>query len=490
MTIDILPSAATSSGLNELIFESSPDCVKLLNRDGQVTAMNQHGQCTMEIDDFTAIAGRMWKELWPSQHHRQIDQALRDAAGGLTGHFNGYCPTAKGTPKWWDVIVTPVRSAEGDITSLFAISRDVTAMHTATVEREKLVRELQAANAHITGIFEQAPAFMCVLRGEQHVFEMVNQRYQQLVGPRELIGQPMRLALPEMEGQGFHELLDRVYRTGEPFHGSDMPVLLQRGAGVPLETRFIDFVYMPLRDAEQTITGIVVHGVDQTQRKHAEANLNTSRERFQKIVNQAGTGVVETDLEGRIVLVNRKFCQMLGYTEEQLIGVNVEDITAPDSLVATRAAIDALMNGGPGFVLDKQYRHQDGTFKWAKSSVNALLDASENYQGLVAIIVDITESREAAQALSASEERYRTLFETMDQGFCILEMLFDADGRPEDYRLLEMNQMFERHTGLSNAVNKTARELVPELDSFLGRDLWPRCVDRSACPLRTSATHR
>jgi PAS domain S-box-containing protein len=466
MPMNDTPLTNAATALNAPLFESSPDCVKLLDAQGRLTAMNLNGQCVMEIDDFTAVAGKSWKALWPEQTHAEIDQALTAALHGEVGHFNAFCPTAKGTPKWWDVIVTPVRSPDGKIESFLSVSRDVTAMHQANLERERLVRELQATNDRITDIFRQAPAFMCVLQGPEHVFEMVNERYLRLVGNRSLIGQPLRQALPEVENQEFLELLDQAYRTGESFNGTDMPVLLQRTPHMPLEQRFVDYVYMPLRDAEGVISGILVHGVDQTERKQGEIELYNSRERFQKIVNQAGTGVVETDTKGCITLVNQKYCDMLGYAQDDLIGINVLDVTAPDSIFATREALSALIDGGPGFVLDKQYRHKDGSFRWATSSVNALRDPAGDYQGIVAIVVDITERRQAAEALRASEERYRMLFETMDQGFCTIEMMFDAAGKPVDYRFLEMNEMFEQHTGLTDAVDKTARELVPTLDEF------------------------
>lgn len=472
----------TITDLSAQLFESSPDCVKLLDAQGRIAAMNVNGQCVMEIDDFKAIAGKSWKALWPEQNHAELDQALVDAVHGKVGHFNGYCPTAKGTPKWWDVIVTPVRSSEGNIDSFLSVSRDVTEMHQANMERERLVRELRATNERITNIFRQAPAFMCVLRGPEHVFELVNERYLQLVGNRNLIGQSLRQALPEVDGQGYLELLDEVYRTGEHFNGTDMPVLLQRTDDGLLEKRFIDFVLMPLRNADGTITGILAHGVDQTDRKNAEIALYDSRERLQKIVKQAGTGVVETDANGCITLVNQKYCDLLGYSEGDLLGMHVLDITAPDSLFATREALGGLIAGGPGFVLDKQYRHKDGSLRWATSSVNALRDPAGAYQGIVAIVVDITESRQAAEKLRASEERYRTLFENMDQGFCLIEIMYDAAGKPIDFRLLEMNGMFEKHTGLSNAANRTARELVPDMDDF-----WVETYSRVALtgePLR------
>ena len=462
---DSVPIIDTNA-LGLQLFESSPDCLKLLSNEGKVLAINKNGMCAMEIDDFSPFSGAVWRSFWPQESQDKVDAAIALARAGGTGHVKAFCPTAKGTPRWWDVVVTPVRADDGSLQNLLAVSRDVTAQHEADMQRERLLKELQAANARMADIFRQAPAFMCVLNGPEHVFEMVNERYLQLVGNRDLVGQPVRQALPEIGGQGFFELLDGVYRSGEAFSGTDMPVMLQRHPGAPLEQRFVDLVYMALRDADGKITGLLAHGVDQTERKQAEVKLFDSRERFAKIVSQAATGVVEVDTQGRITLVNQKYCDMLGYSEAELIGMTVADVTAPEERAASLRAVGGLAAGGRGFVIDKHYLRKDGSLMPATSSVNALRGAGGEFQGLVAIVLDTTETQQAAQALRASEDRYRTLFESMDQGFSIIEMLFDEDGRPADYRFLEMNAMFERHTGLAGATGKTIRELVPDLDRF------------------------
>ncbi|CAH0281319.1 Sensor histidine kinase TmoS [Massilia sp. Bi118] len=446
------------------LLELSLDCVKLLSADGRLVSMNKNGQCVMEVDDFAKVAGLPWKSFWPVESHADIDRALAAVRTGGTSSFRASCPTAKGAPKWWDVVVSAVPGSVNG--SVLAISRDITNEVTVAAERERLLREVQAGNQRMNDIFRQAPAFMCVLGGPDHVIELVNERYLQLVGNRDVVGQSIRDAVPEVAGQGYFELLDHVYRTGETFHGSDLKVMLQHSPGMPLEGRFVDLVYMALRDADGRISGLLVHGVDQTERKLAEIELYDSRERFQKIVNQAATGVVEMDTSGRITFANRKYGDMLGYTPEQLLGKSVADVTAPDSLQKTLDTVGRLMVDGIEASLDKHYLRQDGSIMPATSSLNALRGPAGEFHGAVAIVLDTTESKHAAAELRASEERYRTLFDSMDQGFCIVEMLLDDAGAPADYRFVEMNPMFERNTGLSNAVGKTALELVPGLDRF------------------------
>ncbi|WP_409268989.1 PAS domain-containing protein [Massilia sp. BHUDP2] len=447
--------------LGHQLFEASPDCVKLLDGNGHIVAMNSNGLRALELDGIEAVRGQPWSALWPEASRAEVEAAMAAARSTGLGRLRAPCPTAGGTVKWWEVTVSRV-GHDG----LLANSRDITGQVRAEAEREGLLAQLRGAKQRMEDVFRQAPAFMCVFTGPDHVFELENERYLQLVGGRSNIGIPLREALPELAGQGFLELLDGVYRSGEPVFGNDVPVMLQRRPDAPLERRFVDQVYMPLRDPAGRVTGILVHGIDVTDRKLAEIELYESRERFQKIVSQAATGVVQLDHEGRITLVNQKYCEMVQRLESELLGASVLDVTAPDSVPVTLEAVRLLAGGESGVVVEKEYLRRDGSRMPATSSVNALRGPNGEFQGLVAIVVDTTESRRAAEKLRASEERYRTLFESVDQGFCIFEMIFDAQDRPVDYRFLEMNPMFEAHTGLHDAVGRTAREMIPTLDAF------------------------
>jgi PAS domain S-box-containing protein len=143
-------AVTATPGLSNAIFDSSPDCIKILDLEGHLLAMNRIGQCIMEIDDFQAVCGRQWESFWPEESHGMISAAFDAARAGETGHFDAFCPTPKGTPKWWDVVVAPIRDNDGTIVNLLSVSRDVTPLHEAK-------EEAQRSHALLKKLTEQAP---------------------------------------------------------------------------------------------------------------------------------------------------------------------------------------------------------------------------------------------------------------------------------------------------------------------------------------------
>jgi signal transduction histidine kinase len=190
------------------------------------------------------------------------------------------------------VAVLPLRRANGDelagvlvagISARLNYSEEyrvfldlLSAQVSSAVARTTAFLEERQRAESFAKMFDAAPAFMAVLRGPDHVFEMVNPRYRQLLGHRHLLGQSVRAAVPEVEGQGFLELLDRVYETGEPFHGDSLRVELQSAPDRPTEVRYLTFVYQPLKDAEERVTGIFVLGMDVSENVIAHEALRRS----------------------------------------------------------------------------------------------------------------------------------------------------------------------------------------------------------------------
>jgi len=146
------------------------------------------------------------------------------------------------------------------------LANDRLAADNETVDR--LNRQLATESDRLRRLFEQAPGFMCVLRGPSHVFELANDSYLKLVGRQDLIGKQVREAFPEVEGQDFFEMLDRVFATGEPVEGKSRPIKLQRNGRQ--ELRYLDFIYQPIADERGVVTGIFVEGYDVTDRVKAD----------------------------------------------------------------------------------------------------------------------------------------------------------------------------------------------------------------------------
>jgi signal transduction histidine kinase len=163
------------------------------------------------------------------------------------------------------------------------LAEDVAERTWAAMERsraeEALTRQVAAERDRLQNLFAQAPSFMAALRGPEHVFEMANAAYLSLVGRGDILGKPVRQALPDVQGQGFFELLDRVYASGEAFHAKEARLLLRQASqAAPLE-RYVDFLYQPLFDAEGRVSGIFVDGYDVTARKQAEIALREADRR-------------------------------------------------------------------------------------------------------------------------------------------------------------------------------------------------------------------
>ena len=152
------------------------------------------------------------------------------------------------------------------------------------------------------------------------------------------------------------------------------------------------------------------------ERARLARQLQAASERFQKIVSQAATGVVQLDTEGRITLVNERYCAMVGRSEAELLGLSVLEVTAPESRAATLDVVARLQAGANGVAVDKYYLRRDGSRMSATSSVNALRGPRGEFEGLVAMVLDTTESKRAEETLRrladdlAEADRHKTEF--------------------------------------------------------------------------------
>ena len=229
-----------------------------------------------------------------------VGQGSARPLGALVVGLNPYRPDDADCIAYLGLLAGQVSSSVSGARVYDAERRRAQTLAEAVALREAAADALAQANRQLTSevalrtqerdrmrrLFEQSPSFMALLQGREHRFAFANKAYMQLVGHRDVVGRAVREALPEVDGQGFYELLDNVFDSGTPFVGSNLPVQLQRAPSGPLEERFVNLVYQPIVDSAGRVEGIFVDGYDVTHQHRAESALQALNETLEQRVTQ------------------------------------------------------------------------------------------------------------------------------------------------------------------------------------------------------------
>lgn len=273
------------------------------------------------------------------------------------------------------------------------------------IEAEKALADRRADEVkRLRSMFEQAPGFMCIMRGPNHVFEFANASYMSMVGNRDLIGRPIREALPEMAGQGIYEALDEAYRTGAPIAAKDMPLSLRRSPSADRESVYADFVLQPIFDHANAVQGIFVEGLDVTERRASKIALEATKQRLQEGMLAARMAIWDWDLLSRKVVFSETSSQVFGGT-----WTDVNDVWSaifPEDLGRLKKARQVAMEGGETYAeIIRIKRPSDAKVLWLQVNGRVLRDDAGNAVSIRGVSVDITERKEAEERLRLADQR-------------------------------------------------------------------------------------
>ena len=294
----------------------------------------------------------------------------------------------------------PYRWTDGDVLSaresLDQIEGVLSRLRAEQLVRQNLATEIE----RLRHLFDQAPSFFAVTQGPQHVFDLANAAYLSLIGKRDILGLPVRTALPEVEGQGFFELLDQVYATGVPFITHGMPVKLQRTAGVALEELVIDFIFQPVADAEGTVTGILIEGTDVTLQYRAQAELTRERDLSQHVLSSMKEGFAIIGSNLTVQQVNDEGVRLAQRTRDEIVGLPVGAVWPGLDGDDTDALFRRVLATRVAEIRDAPFAWPDGRQAWMELRIYPSLG-----DGVAFFFRDITERKVAQRQLRDADKR-------------------------------------------------------------------------------------
>ena len=351
--------------------------------------------------------------------------------------------------------ISPRRALDDAYRGFLSLAVDplTTALAAAQAREQARVAE-QAERERLEALFVQSPVAVAVLRGPSHRYELANRLYDELSGNRPLIGRTVREAFPELERQGIYPLLDRVYQTGEPFVGKEVPLQLHRDGEE--QDAWLDFTYQPLRDAAGQVTGVMVVAVDVTAQVTARQLLRSSEERYRSLVD-AGRQVIWTNTaEGEMRGEQPGWARLTGQSYAQYQGYGWAEAVHPDDRGPTIEAWRRAVDTRSVFDFEHRVRSPSGDFRPYSIRAVPLLEADGRIREWVGVHTDLTGQRKAEAEAQLERARLRTVFDAAPVAIAVT--------RGPEHRYESSNRRFAELSG-REVVGKTAREAFPELDN-------------------------
>ncbi|MDQ6762508.1 MAG: PAS domain-containing protein, partial [Bacteroidota bacterium] len=322
------------------------------------------------------VEGKALLELLPELADQPFPGILDDVyttgvpffANEILARLNRY---GKMGDHYFNVVYQPHYEIDETISGVITVAYEVTEM---VVGRNKLESQ---ANM-VRQLLMTAPGFVCTLSGPDHVYELVNEQYQGLFGKRQLQGKPLMVALPELEGQGFDTLLDKVYNTGEPYLGIDIPMTLARDENAEPELCYFNFSYQPMYDENRKIYSILVFGYEVTEQMIAKKRIEESELHFRQMTDLMPAKITNAEADGSVIYCNKNWLEFTGMSFENFKNFGYHNIIHPDELEEFQKRFSTAAERGIDLEMEMRFLNKEGEYIWNLNRASPVRDENGN----------------------------------------------------------------------------------------------------------------
>ncbi|GGG59962.1 hypothetical protein GCM10011415_02400 [Salipiger pallidus] len=306
-------------------------------------------------DIWEVVGPQFAKVLETGEGFSAYDQMLPIKRGGIVQET------------YWNYSFTAIRGEDNRISGIFNQGNETTQIVQARLNAAKEVSRLSR-------MFRQAPGAIAILRGPDHVFDIANPAYLDLVGKQDLLGKAVRDVLPEVVDQGFTDLLDQVYCTGEPHVGRAVPVAFNRSGHT--EQRHVDFVFQPISDEVGARQGIFVQATDVTETMRALTAVRDSEQKYHAIANSIDQMIWSTRPDGYHDYFNDRWYDFTGVPQGSTDGQAWKGMFHPEDQDRTTEVWAGSLATGKPYHIEYRLRHRSGEYRWMIGRAQCVRDES------------------------------------------------------------------------------------------------------------------
>jgi PAS domain S-box-containing protein len=394
-----------SDAFNRHIVESSTDCIKILDLEGNLLYVNRFGQQALGINDLSSCLGNPWLDLCQGADTQAAYSAIFTAKAGGIGIFQNHCLTSQGNPSWWHVVVTPMRDAQGNVERLLAVSRDIT-------ESKRGEEALRESEERMRAILRAMPDLMFLVDGQRVIIDYhARDRSDLFVPPEHFLGKKVEDVLPPPVSQGLRQCFELAAQSREP-------ILFEYS--LPLQGGTLYFEARVVGCAGNRFLSIVRNI---TERKRAEESLRESERRYALASAAGRVGVWDWNLKTNEIYVEPLLKRLLGY-EDHEIRNHMDDwgrLVHPEDAQRVSAELRECLEGRSlHFESEHRMLHKDGSIRWFLARGLARRDDTGSLSRMSGTDMEITEQKRMREALRETEALKQAVLNSLQDNIAVL----------------------------------------------------------------------